>query len=97
MIQEAALKNQIDSYYDSITEKSTAREKAEKCYAIIGIKGKSTSLERYRQPLYLDVKQFVTQHLNSFEDEMTGNCFRDMKSFPCSLLLKPHPLECHCF
>ena len=72
MIQEATFKNQIDSYYDSITENSTAREKAEKFYAIIGIKGKNTSLERYRQTLYIDVKQFVTQHLNSFDTEDYG-------------------------
>lgn len=72
MIQEETFKRQLDSYYDSITEDSTAREKAEKSYAIIGIKGKNAYLERYRQPLYLDVKHFITQHLNSFDTEDFG-------------------------
>ena len=72
MIQVETLKRQMDCYYDSITENSTSREQAEKSYAVIGIKRKNTYLERYRQPLYLDVKHFIMNHLNSFDSEDYG-------------------------
>ena len=81
MIHEATLKSQMDSYYDGITDDSSAREQAEKSYAIIGIKSKNTSLERYRQPLYLDVKQFISQHLNSFDTEDYGYDIPIMTNF----------------
>lgn len=65
-------KEQIDNYYNSIDGNCSAREYAERLYAVIGIKCQNRVLERYRQPLYLDVKSFITQHLKSFDIEDYG-------------------------
>ena len=65
-------KGELDKYYQGITSDISAREYAEKCYAIIGIKQNNKELERYGQPLYLDVKHFITQHLDSFDTEDYG-------------------------
>jgi hypothetical protein len=63
----------IDDYYRKVNEENaTARIKEESLYAIIGIKKKNSELARYGQPLYLDVKHFITEYLGSFETEDYG-------------------------
>lgn len=65
------LKNQIDNYLLEIN-KCSAREQAERLYAIIGIKGNYEEIKSYKRPLYLDVKAFITQYLKAFETEDYG-------------------------
>lgn len=66
-------KKKIDEYYKlSNNEKTTARTKEESLYAIIGIKIKNSDLARHGQPLYLDVKHFITEYLRSYETEDYG-------------------------
>lgn len=71
-MQVKKLEQTIDDYYNSINENSSAREVAERIYAVIGIKRNNSSLLRYRQPLYLDVKHFIFHHLKSFDTEDYG-------------------------
>ena len=71
-MQVKKLEQTIDGYYNSINENSSAREVAERIYAVIGIKRNNSSLLRYRQPLYLDVKRFIFHHLKSFDTEDYG-------------------------
>ena len=65
-------KEQIDKYYQSINDGCSARERAERLFAVIGIKQQNRNLESYHQPQYIDVKQFITQYLKSFDTEDYG-------------------------
>lgn len=64
-------KEQLGSYYSKL-KSCSARERAEMLYAVIGIKRRYKELEKYERPLYLDVKQFITSHLDSFHTEDYG-------------------------
>lgn len=72
MLNQDTIKNEIDNYYQIINNNCSPREYADSCYAIIGIKFKNRNLERYGRSLYIDVKNFITQHLKSFDTEDYG-------------------------
>lgn len=61
----------IDEYLDKYNECSE-REKAERLFAIIGIKGNNEIVHSYKSPLYLDVKSFVVHYIKAFETEDYG-------------------------
>ena len=70
-IPENKLKEKLDVEYQKL-DSQKPREYADICYGIIGIKKENSLVERYKQSLYNDVKNFLKYYIKSFETEDYG-------------------------